>query len=208
MKFTTPSDVTYQVFGIRMSESVSAYSSDLRTIWTARKRPELLPPTFPWLPGGQMMRRVSSWKSETPMKCFATPTKSSWSVRKRRTSAARRSNWIDRESSSSFRAACRNRVSASASSVSDVPWFSSASIRNPERLSLLQRWMLVRISPGAIRVEARTKTSSATFRRSSRFRRAIGRFSSVGSSGLAGPLQLPVNRGRRLIASSSPLQQR
>ena len=38
--------------------------------------------------------------------------------------------------------------------------------------------------------------------------RAIGWFSSAGSSSPAGPLQLPVNRGRRRCASSTPLQQR
>ena len=81
-------------------------------------------------------------------------------------------------------------------------------MRKPERLSLIQRWMLVRISAGAMCREAISKTSSATFRSASRFRRAIGRFSSVGSSGPAGPLQLPVKRGRSRCASSTPLQQR
>ena len=67
MKSMRPSEVRYQVFGIRISFSASAYSSDFLTICTARKRPLPFPPTFPWLPLGQMILRVSSWKSETSM---------------------------------------------------------------------------------------------------------------------------------------------
>ena len=60
MKFRTPSDVTYQVLGILMCPERVGVLGRLPTICAARNSPELLPPSFPWLFGGQMMRRDRS----------------------------------------------------------------------------------------------------------------------------------------------------
>ena len=88
----------------------------------------------------------SSWKSERRRYSFAMFTNSSWSVRKRRTSAARRPICVAAERSSSLTPPWRKRWSASASSASGVSIRSSAFLRNVDLSSLIQLWMQLRIS--------------------------------------------------------------
>ena len=85
---------------------------------------------------GRRCAGSSSWKSESRRYSFAMFTNSSWSVRKRRTSAARRPIWVATERSSSSTPPWRKRWSASASSASGVSMRSSAFFRK-RRLVLL-----------------------------------------------------------------------
>ncbi len=97
-------------------------------------------------------------------------------------SDTRSSTWIVRERSWSSMAAWRKRPSAWAISITEVPWFSTASIRNPVLSSRIHFWMQERISSGERCSAAMRKTSSATFTSRSMPRRSTGRFSPPASS--------------------------
>jgi len=79
-------------FGPKVELNTVIASKDvyaLDRIASARIRPAALPPSRPWLPSVGMMWSRTLRNSRTRMKRLATEMKSSWSVRKRRTRAAR-----------------------------------------------------------------------------------------------------------------------
>ena len=133
-------------------------------------------------------------------------TNSSWSVRKRRTSAARRPIWVADERSASSTPPWRKRWSASASSASGVSMRSSAFLRNVDLSSLIQLWMQLRISSSRRCSPAMRKAASVVSGSAARAVRGCGRLSSTPSSP-PGARAGTVERRRR-SASSTPFQHR
>ena len=138
---------------------------------------------------------------------LAMLTNSSWSVRKRRTSAARRPIWVAVERSLSSTPPWRKRCSASASSASGVSSRSSAFFRKVDLSSLIQLWMQSRISSSR-QVLARDPEGGLGRLRvgGPRGRAAAGRLSSPISSSPS--VRAGTVERRRRSASSTPFQQR
>ena len=126
------------------------------------------------------------------------------SVRKRRTSDTRKPSCTERDSSFSPKPICSKRSRASAISVSDVRWFSTASTRNPLLSSLTHCSMTWTISSSVRLLAATRKAAFVTRISSSTLARSMGRFSSDASR----LRWFALSCSSRFSASSMPLHTR